>query len=185
MQNIWSSWNINVYVHLILSLSILSIKSLSSVYNQYRTRSFLIVKKSSWPTESFIAIRNFFTYPSTDESVFSAKLGIMGFVTQLSRLLNPTDDDDELDDSRYLCANCDLLEDDWSSRDLACAMRYCCCCWLAFCLFDLEDAKPEFFLDADGRELQLTWWGGGDGGGLMMSLSTMAFDRGRKGALLP
>lgn len=52
------------------------------------------------------------SYPSTEESVFSAKLGITGFVTQLSRLLKPIDDDDELDDSIYLCANCDLLEDD-------------------------------------------------------------------------
>lgn len=40
------------------------------------------------------------SYPSTEESVFSANLGIVDLVTQLSRLLKPTDDEDELDDSR-------------------------------------------------------------------------------------
>jgi hypothetical protein len=57
-------------------------------------------------------MRSLITYPSTEESVFSAKLGMMDLVTQLSRLLKPIDDEDELEDSRYLCANCDLLEDD-------------------------------------------------------------------------
>lgn len=42
------------------------------------------------------------SYPSTDESVFSASLGMVDLVTQLSKLLNPMEEDEELEDSKYL-----------------------------------------------------------------------------------
>lgn len=101
----------------------------------------------------------------------------------LSRLRNPKDEEDDDEESYFW--NCDLRVplEVVSSNDLVCGIRSGCGCGVptgdGVSLRALKDPAAAVVC-GEGSVLQFIG-GGGEGGGLTISLSTIAFERGRNG----